>query len=362
MRIESLKWLVCPSPGCAGSLAPSPSFDPRYPNPAQQELTEAVLSCRTCGDEYPVLLGVAVLEVDLGAYLGAFWDEIESCAAELSGLHISREMRTYLGIASAFTGQPGPVTRSPDLQWTTSPYLQAHFDPGSLAGDLAPGWWKSAVDNHVAEKNEPYAWLLTAARERSGGPAGGLAIDVGTSVGRGAAELASLYDYSVGVDRSFRAILAARRHLLGEPCPLETYALETEKGRWEPRTLPQADHPASLDFVVASGAALPLRAGSTSCVAALNVLCAASDPLEMLADFCRVLTSGGTLLLSSPFWSDATPEGETPLAAGGPEYLRKALSPEFEIVAEQDQIPWLLRVAKRRWDVYLCHCLVATRH
>lgn len=361
MRIESLEWLVCPSPGCAGSLSPSPSFDPIYPDPAQQELTEAVLSCRTCGDEYPVILGVAVLEVDLGAYLGAFWDEIESCAAELSEVEISRAMRTYLGIASAFTGQPGPATPSPDLRWTTSPYLQAHFDPGSLAGDLAPGWWRDAVQNHTTEQNEPYSWLFNAARERTGGPSGGLAVDVGASVGRGAAELASLYGYSVGVDRSFRAILAARRHLLGAPCALETYALETEKGRWEPRTLPPVDSPHNLDLVVASGAALPVGAGVASCVAALNVLCAATDPLEMLADFCRVLKPGGMLLLSSPFWSDATAEGETPLASGGPEYLREALEPEFEIVAEQDQVPWLLRVAKRRWDVYLCHCLVATR-
>ncbi|MEX0790449.1 MAG: class I SAM-dependent methyltransferase, partial [Actinomycetota bacterium] len=133
------------------------------------------------------------------------------------------------------------------------------------------------------------------------------------------------------------------------------------KGRWEPRTLPPVDPPANLDFVVASGAALPLVAGRASCIAALNVLCAANDALEMLADFGRVLQPGGMLLLSSPFWSDATAEGETPLAAGGAEYLRKALNPEFEVAVEQDQVPWLLRVAKRRWDVYLCHCLVATR-
>ncbi|MEX0790450.1 MAG: hypothetical protein WD178_06700, partial [Actinomycetota bacterium] len=214
MRTKSLNWLVCPSSGCGGALSPSPSFKPIYIDPTGQELTEAVLSCRTCGDEYPVILGVALLEIDLGAYLGAFWDEIEACGAELSGVEISRAMRSYLGIASSFTGQPGPATPSPDLQWTTSPYLQAHFYPGSLTGYLA-GWWRDAVDGHRTGKIDPYTWLMAAARERTAGRSGGLAVDVGCSVGRGAAELASLYDYSVGVDRSFRAILAARRHLLG---------------------------------------------------------------------------------------------------------------------------------------------------
>ncbi|CAN5808896.1 hypothetical protein BH23ACT12_BH23ACT12_18840 [soil metagenome] len=361
MRTESLNWLVCPSPGCAGPLLPSSSLYPIYSDPAEQELTEAVLGCGHCGDEYPVILGVALLEIDLGGYLEAFWAEIESCAAELCGVEISRAMRSYLGIASDFTGQPGPAPPLPDLEWTTSPYLQAHFDPASLADDIAAGWWRNAVQNHLVEKNEPYAWLMAGARERTVGRADGLAVDVGTSVGRGAAELASLYGYSVGVDRSFRAILAARRHLLGAPSALQTYSLETEKGRWELRSLRPADPLGNLDYVVASGAALPVGPSAASCVAALNVLCASSDPLQMLEDFSRVLTPGGMLLLSSPFWSDSTAQGETPLAEGGPEYLRRALDPRFEIAVEQDQIPWLLRVARRRWDVYLCHCVVATR-
>ncbi|HYN99877.1 MAG TPA: class I SAM-dependent methyltransferase [Actinomycetota bacterium] len=360
MRTETLKWLACPTPGCAGPLSPHPSFDSRYAGRAQEELLEAVLVCSGCGSEYPVILGVALLELDLEVYLSAFWEEIESCSRELAEAgEVSRAMRSYLGIATAFTGQPGPSHPRPDMHWTTSSYLQAHFDPFSLSADLSRGWWSEAVESH---REDPYSLLLGAARKRAERrPAEGLAIDVGTSVGRGAAELAALHPYSVGVDRSFRAILAARRRLLDVPGPLDTYRIETEKGRWETRSLPPRPSTRNLDFVVGSGAALPVPTGSASCIAALNVLCAVADPLAMLNDFARTLAPGGSLLLSSPFWSDAGEQGETPFATGGPEYLRTALAPHFAVEVERDEVPWVLRVAKRRWDVYLCHCVVATR-
>ena len=360
MRTQSLNWLACPAPGCAGPLSPKPSFDSMYSGSAQEELLEAVLVCSRCRSEYPVILGVAILELDLEVYLSAFWDEIESCSQDLAEAgRISRAMRSYLGIATSFTGQSGPPRPRPDLQWTTSPYLQAHFDPNSLGADLSQGWWLDAVENH---REDPYSFLLGEARKQAESrPGEGLAIDVGTSVGRGAAELASLHRYSVGVDRSFRSILAARRHLLDVPSPLDTYLLETEKGRWEPRSLPRSAAIPNLDFVVGSGAALPVAAGGASCIAALNVLCAVSDPLAMLNDFARALAPGGSLLLSSPFWSDAGEQGETPLATGGPQFLKTELAPHFEILVERDEVPWVLRVTKRRWDVYLCHCVVATR-
>jgi SAM-dependent methyltransferase len=351
MRTESLNRLACPAPGCAGPLSTLPSFAAKYDGPG--EILEAILVCGRCGADYPVLLGVALLEDDLGTYLGTFWPEIEGCAAELGGTGISAEMRSYIGIPGA--GQAG------DLRWTVSPYLQAHFDPGSLWDDFDDGWWRDSVEAYRAGGKDPYTVLLTAARDQIGSAGAGLAFDVGTSVGRGAAELALLYPYAVGVDRSFRAILAARRHLLGAPSPLTEYLLETEKGNWEARALPPAKPAGNLDFVVASGGALPAGAGNASCVAALNVLCAVREPVALLDDFARVLEPGGLLLVSSPFWSDPSEAGETPLATGGPEYLRTALAPGFEITREEDGVPWLLRVAKRRWDVYLCHCLTATR-
>jgi SAM-dependent methyltransferase len=357
MRMQSLNWLTCPVPGCAGTLGILPSFEAQYGDPEHQELLEAVLACGSCGSEYPVLLGVALLEPDLGSYLGAFWEEIESCAAGLPGDGTSRAMRSYLGIPSAFTGQSGPAREREGLDWTVSPYLQAHFDPGSLGEDLPEGWWRSTVGDHRINVQDPYSFLLERARKAASGR--GLALDVGTSVGRGAAELAGYFEYSIGVDLSFPALLAARRHLLATPDPLGEYLLETEKGRWESRAMPQVPPAENLDFVVASGANLPVAAGAAACVSAFNVLCAATDPFALLDDFARVLEPGGLLLVSSPFWSDA--EANSTPAISGPEALVKELMRNFDVTEERDTVPWLLRLARRRWNVYLCHCVVATR-
>lgn len=356
MRFETLKWICCPAAGCAGPLAPQTSF-PGLSDDAG-ELTEAVLLCGACGAEYPVVLGVALLECDIGSYLAAFWDDIQACGAEMPGAGISRRMLEYLGVASAFTSRSGPADPGDtDLRWSTSPYLQAHFNPGSLGEDLPPGWWRGAIDGHRRAGTDPYGYLMSAARELSGQSPEGLAIDVGTSVGRGAAELAAFYRYSLGVDRSFRAILSARRYLLRAPEPLADYRMESERGRWEIAQLPDPPPAENLDFVVASGAALPVATAGAACVAALNVICAAAEPQALLDDFSRALVSGGVLLVSSPYWSD-----DDEPAIGNPESLRRVLKPSFDLVAEDEMVPWVLRLATRRWNVYLCHCLVATSH
>ncbi|HEX2178922.1 MAG TPA: class I SAM-dependent methyltransferase [Actinomycetota bacterium] len=361
MRTESLAWLACPAPGCAGPLSPGGRFEIGTSPSDPAELVEAVLCCNRCEAEYPVILGVALLENDLQAYLGAFWEEIARCGDELAGAGVSRRMRSYLGIPSAFSGQAGPAPAGDSgAEWSVSPYLQAHFDPGSLTGDLPGGWWREAVTAHRASRLDPYSLLLGSVRELPGSPAG-LALDVGSSVGRGAAELAKLYRYSVGVDRSFRAVLAARRLLLRQPSPLDRYSVEIERGRWEPRGLDPPPEAANLDFVVASGAALPVSAEGAQCVAGLNVLCAVPEPRGLIGEFARVLAPGGVLALSSPYWADADEGGRSPFSGGGPEFLAEALDGRFEVVEEHDMVPWLVRLARRRWNVYLCHCVVATR-
>lgn len=361
MRMESLKWLACPGSGCGGSLSAEPARG--IDSGAEpSELFEGVLGCAKCRAEYPVILGVAVLENDLQSYLWASWNEIDSCAGE-TGDEISQSMRRYLGAPTSFTGLAKPTAEPvPSLQWSTSPYLQTHFDQGSLTGDLPEGWWREAVELHRQEAWDPYRFLMRAVGElTTGEPAPGLGLDVGTSTGLGAASLAGLHAYAMGIDRSFRAVLTARRLLLGKPRPLETYGLETEKGRWEERHLPARSPTSNLDFVVASAEALPVRSGEAGCVAALNTLCAVPDPGGVIDEFCRVMAPGAALALSTPFWSDSASDGESALALGGPAFVHGLLRSRFRIVAETDMVPWLLRLAKRRWNVYLCHCVVATK-
>ncbi|HEX2053945.1 MAG TPA: hypothetical protein VHJ78_09515, partial [Actinomycetota bacterium] len=146
MRAETLEHLSCPAPGCAGGLFLSAAVKPWWSAPDKAELLEAVLRCEVCGSEYPVLLGVAVLETDLGSYLAAFWDEIESCEAGLEVSGVSPDMRAWLGAPGTMLGRRGPVLDGPaSSDWSTAPYLQSHYDRESLPGGLPDGWWRQAV-------------------------------------------------------------------------------------------------------------------------------------------------------------------------------------------------------------------------
>ena len=359
MRTRSLKWLACPSRGCRGPIVPTDAIQPVCDLGDPEEIYEGLVRCRSCGTEYPVLLGVAILQTDLSSYLCAFWDEIESCAASLDS-PVSRRMCSYLGVPGAFTGLARPTARPKrSLEWTTSPYLQAHYDPGSLTAGLPAGWWKGAVERHLESSHDPYAYLLEAVRHMTGGSGSGLAVEVGCNVGRGSGELAGCYEYSIGVDLSFRAVLTARQLHLGKPRPQERYPVQEEQGLWEDRQLGKREPCGNLDFVVGSAEELPVAGSAVACVAALNVLCAVSDPAGLLSELRRVLAPGGALAMSSPYWPEN--EGDTPFRQGGPSFVHDRLGDEFTFVAEDDMVPWVLRLGKRRWNVYLCHCVVATK-
>lgn len=363
MKIASLKWLVCPVPGCHGPLSASGHPGAVRFGPDQSEMLEAIVQCGTCSAEYPVVMGAAILVPDLNNYLMAFGQEIEKSARQLPGIGISAGMTRYLGFPSAFTGHAEPGRWEENLDWSISPYIQAHFDRESLDEDLPEGWWRTALKQFENTK-DPYKFLVDSALARSASSGkSGLLVEVGASVGRVSADLAPAFEYCVGVDWSFTAVLAARRLLLRQPDPLEDYALELEKGQVEMRPLALIPGLANLDFVVADGAYLPFSGGSAECIAALNVLCAVPRPTQVLAEFSRVSKQSGLLLLSTPYWfdQDPSPAGSSPFALGGPEEMVQALAQNFEILEEQEMVPWLLKIAKRRWNIYLSHCLVATR-
>ncbi|MGQ0679339.1 MAG: methyltransferase domain-containing protein [Actinomycetota bacterium] len=355
MRSASLRWLCCPAPGCAGELVvldrPAPTWDA-----GREELLEGVLACRSCSAGYPVLLGVAILVPEHQHYLWSLWTDIETCAQQTPEGAISGPMSAWLGVAR---DAAEPIFAGEDnLDWTIAPYLQAYFDRDSLSEGLPRDWLAGAIDAYAAGSHNPYSLLTTAVEELGAGA--GLAIEMGCNAGKVARTLAANHDYSVGTDWSFRAVLAARRHLLGQPSPAGSYPREGERGRHDMVPLPGSEAPDNLDFVVADGSALPAAAGAASCLAALNVICAVPDARLLTAEFHRAAAPGGLLLVSSPYWSDSPP-GQVSMSYSEPEDLRAALAGGFEIVLEDLMVPWVLRLAKRRLNIYLCHCVVARR-
>jgi SAM-dependent methyltransferase len=366
MKIQTLPRLACPVPGCGAGLEVGGFFDPGWSDSAGTELNEGILVCEACDSEYPVLLGVAILVADLHGYLWALWNEIDLAGRQTPNRGISHKMRSYLGVASAYSGQAEPAAPPEGgLDWTTSPYLRTHFDSATLTDDLPGGWLADAVSSALSEPRDPYSFLIGTLKERLGGiRREGLAVEVGTGAGRSAADLAADFEYSIGIDWSFPAVLSARRFHLGEPSRLDHYSMETEKGEYRRRPLESPPLLQNLDFVVADGLALPFASGAAAGAAALNVLCAVPQPRALLDELVRITAVGGLLLICTPYWSDPQPPGpfgRSPQALSGPDDLRAALAGNFTIVAEDRMVPWLLRLAKRRFNLHLCDCLVAVK-
>lgn len=327
------------------------------------ELAEGVLRCCQCGASYPVIVGVALLVPSVGSYLGRFWEGIAACVSAEGGASMSGEMMAFLEDARS---PDEPVADDPWSQndpAVTSRYLQAHFDEASLPLDLPAGWWRASVEQYGADGYGPYQYLIGFDRRRQGPQPAGLAVDVGSSVGRMAGDLALTHAYALGIDWSFRAVLTARRYHLGTPSRLGSYRLVRERPPASERQLAVRERPrGGLDFVVADATALPIPSGGAECLAAMNVLCTLPDPHMLLSEVARVVGESGTLLLSSPYcWGADAWAAIAPLGISGPEYVRNQLQGTFDIAAEDEAIPWLLRLGHRRWDVYLCHCIVASR-
>ncbi len=133
------------------------------------------------------------------------------------------------------------------------------------------------------------------------------------------------------------------------------------------------------DFWAADAGELPLPDGRAALVASLNVIDCVASPRDALVELARVLAPGGLALVTTPYdWSPgATPfeqwlgghsqrhEGR---GAGEP-VLRALLTPDahpasvegLEIVAEEEALPWRLRLHDRSAVEYRVHGVVVRK-
>ena len=139
--------------------------------------------------------------------------------------------------------------------------------------------------------------------------------------------------------------------------------------------LPGADR---VDFWACDVTALPLRSGVAGGIVALNLLDCVTSPVRLLAEIARLLAPGGRAVVSTPYdWSasatlpeawlggrsPAGPDGGASVPAlkrlldgggGAPNGPLAAL----RLVAEDDGVPWRVRLHERATMVYSTHVLV----
>jgi SAM-dependent methyltransferase len=332
-----------------------------------QENLEAILRCDGCNRTYPVVCGIPILMDKLPQYLRRNYYLIVGHCRALGGL--SDEMQAALlnyVLLDLKTGEEElfPIsrkyTRETRLGFLTGigPYLCNHYDDlGSFAKPSDPLY---EVLKAYSARN-PHAVLEGfAARYSNGGR--GLALDIGCHVGGFTALQAQRSSFVYGLDVSFENLLLASQILKGRPKGMDRYRLYQEGKRYHWRGL-NAPRCQNVEFVVATGENLPFKSTAVDTVSSCNVVDIVQEPLKLVDEKLRVLTSGGLLLLSDPYEFNGvtfkrlkTGSRKSPL-----EVIKQRMAGQIRIVQEDDHVPWITQNYNRNHTIYYNHCLAGVK-
>jgi SAM-dependent methyltransferase len=357
MDMRMLSRLCCPAESCAGSLElESAVVPPRFAQaPHSRELLEGFVRCVRCRADYPVVAGVLLLPADPRTYVSAHYSLLLTCAAAEGAL--GPEMLHYLRSAGYELIE---LNRRDYSYGHQSLYVCPHYDDLGQAAAQNGGPFADFLRTRYQNF---YELLLDEVLEHLN--PNHLALDVGCNVGGLAYRLARHCGFVFGIDESFSAVLTARKLLLHQPAAQTSYPLPREGRRFEERAL-SLNKPENVEMMVADGTHLPFPPGGFDVVSCLSVLDCVPDPVALLRSLAGALRPGGILVLSDPYaWTpDSThvskwlgeATGESSTAA-----LRNLLAEQFEILWEQDAVPWILRENARFYQVWLNHCVIARK-
>jgi len=367
MKRTTIKLLKCvarkdpeTSP-CMGALelasAPSPSIQ-------GDEIGEGALGCNSCGAEYPVLAGIAILVSKPFRYLRQSFPFLKGLLIEVKGMRRETEVwlnRCMLSDIETKDEKLFPKktpfnekTTTPMYKWLST-YVMGHYFIPHPSGN-------SLVDQLLAANYSegPLAMLSDMGQRWAGGEID-LAVDLGCSVGGLTVRMGKYARTALGMDLSFEKVLAARRIVLGKPMNAGPFRLYREGKSYDAVPIPKAKTN-NAEFFVASGDDVPLSQGCASIVASCNLVDVVPDPFKLIAEKKRLTQPGGVLLLSTPYL-DHSPAVINHLEAGrgDPKAVILEQLSDFELLEEKDMVPWLLRSSDRHYDIYLDHCVAARR-
>ena len=187
------------------------------------------------------------------------------------------------------------------------------------------------------------------------------ALDVGCATGRASFELAKYFDQVTGIDFSARFINLGVQLASGEALRY-TLADEGELVSYKSRSLSElglADIKGRIEF--SQGDACNLKSVFTGYdfILAANLIDRLYDPAKFLNSIHERLNIGGLLMLSSPYtWlAEHTPreawiggfkkDGESFTTLDG---LKEYLQAHFRLVSEPQEVPFVIRETKRKFQ------------
>jgi SAM-dependent methyltransferase/uncharacterized protein YbaR (Trm112 family) len=347
---------VCRSRGAESSLALAGIY-----REEGEHVVEGVLRCTDpgCLSEFPILDGIPLILPNLRAYVAGSIDPIQART------DLTPETESLLGDCCG-PGSAFDITRQhlSTYAWDHWADLDINEVTSEVPGD-SPG---SVVR------------VLERALDLAGDLPPGPILDLGCATGRTSFALANqgvTRCQVLGVDLGFpmlRLASAALRH------GRIRYPRRRVGVVYDRREFPiHLTGSEAIDFWGCDATALPFREGTFGTIVALNVLDCVGSPYDLLAALPRLLAPGGKALLTCPYdWSP----GVTPVEAwigghsqrgparGASEPALRALLtlgahpaaiPGLRIVAEEEAVPWRVRLHDRSTVEYRVDLVVVER-
>lgn len=176
------------------------------------------------------------------------------------------------------------------------------------------------------------------------------ALDLGCAVGRSSFLLSERFAEVVGIDFSHSFIAAANRLRDGETVKYHRHEEGHQYSTLE-ASMPPSSRPEVVTFQQGDAMDLPQELGKFDLLHAANLICRLTHPERLLQRLPELVTSGGTLILTTPCtWledftpSEFWPEGSTL------EWLKESLQPHFELEMTRD-LPFIIREHARKYQL-----------
>ena len=318
------------------------------------EVVAGILHCPdpACWHEYPIVDGIPLIVPDLQRLLNEHGaglllrDDLDSLVESLVG--------DALGPGSWFD-----AARQVQSTYGWDGYADLDPDEPLTGAGPAPGAARRCLDRleALAPDGEPRRIL-----------------DLGCAAGRTTLALAERHAGAavLGIDLDLGVLRLARNAAAGNVSyPRRRIGLVFDRRRF-PVAFPGVER---VDFWACDALALPFAPGTIDRVAALNLLDCVPEPQRLLAGLARLLHTGGTLLLATPYdWSTrATPVGSwigghsqrADHRGSGEGFLRTLLTegahpqsvPGLAILGEVADWPWQTRLHDRSSVQYRTHLM-----
>lgn len=350
MRENLLQFLCCPI--CHSTMSLTSALLPIIGKKLQDGdtwITEGTIECNCCGSRHVVLAGVPIIVENLSDYLSSRKHELVGIIAEYGVSDRCRQL-----ILSAKETLYGTSNRQESWESRSGleMYLRLHYGKGSFSHD-----------ERLAKLLQPQRSFYDIVHEFVRAHVSSeldLVVDLGCNVGGHLYRFASNAKLAIGFDYSFAAAKIASDLLVEKNGAAERYVGSS------PGCLPAFDHErdcCSVHVCVSDIRKLPLVDRSASLVMLSNVLDITTSPAEVILSAIRITNAEGYLSTVSPYYwrSDRTPPSKWLVGqnVSNTAYLRSYLTKlNLQVLAEADDVPWILRVYDRGYQIWFCHCLV----